>query len=652
MDNIKQSIPLHVVSDSSVSSFNTIAEVHDFSLNANVDVLDSLHDPVLLSTCNSNQHININDVLWHHRRGHVPFAQMKNIPSISSSLSARNLGTLPHSIIFWGKIFSESVDDYSMATWTHLLHSKSYAFTLIKALIAIVKAQFQLPIKVIRSDNSLDLGSSNLALKFFSDTRIIHETTCPHTPQQNGVVERKHKHLLETSRALLFQSKLPTNFWGDCVLTATYLINRFPSSILCNKTPFEVLYGCPPSYSHLKPFGCLCYATVPKCHRDKFQPRAFPYIFFGYPYAKKGYKIFNLYTKSVLISRDIIFHESMFPYQLVQSTPSSSTPSFSFPMFSFDTHFDLSSSTPPESSSPDIPIPIASHVPDHSLSDSIQPSSPIHIADPSQSGPQTRPTPVIRKSSTTHQIPSHLRDYFVQLPSSLSSSTPSSISATYHALVEPHSYTHVAARPAWQEVMAKEFEALEANKTWKIVKLPIGKIKYKADDVSNAFLHGYLDEEVYMKIPPRISVPSTSSNSATLKKFITDLLDEYHCSDVSEVVAPLDNSHTLHADLGDLLPQPDKYMSLVGKLHYLTHTRPDMCFTLQDLSQFLQALRIPHMTIALYVLRYLKGTLDSWYFYYVFDRFAAWHLIKQVGSVPTLQLEGGCWSYAAYLGCS
>lgn len=64
-----------------------------------------------------------------------------------------------------------------------------------------------------------------------------------HTPQQHGVVERKHKYLLEMAKSLMFQSKLPLRYWGECLLTANYLINRPPSVILNNKFPYKILYG-------------------------------------------------------------------------------------------------------------------------------------------------------------------------------------------------------------------------------------------------------------------------------------------------------------------------------------------------------------------------------------------------------------------------
>jgi len=88
----------------------------------------------------------------------------------------------------------------------------------------------------------------------------------------------------------MFQSNVSLEFWGECVLTAVYFINRSPTPLLSNKSPFEVLYNRPPSLAHLWVFGCECYAT--NVHpQQKFDHRASIYVFIGYPWPK-GYKFF------------------------------------------------------------------------------------------------------------------------------------------------------------------------------------------------------------------------------------------------------------------------------------------------------------------------------------------------------------------------
>ena len=126
-------------------------------------------------------------------------------------------------------------------------------------------------------------------------------------------MECKHRHILQVARALKIQAQFPNQFWGECALTAVYIIIRLPSHVLSFKTPFERLYSKPPSYSHLRVFGCLAYATnVHVSH--KFDHRAITCIYIGYPIGQKAYKLFNLSTRKIFTSRDVHFHENHFPY--------------------------------------------------------------------------------------------------------------------------------------------------------------------------------------------------------------------------------------------------------------------------------------------------------------------------------------------------
>lgn len=129
-----------------------------------------------------------------------------------------------------------------------------------------------------RSDNGTEFVNRG-CLALFHSKSILHKKSMIYTPQQNGVVERKLRHLLDTTRSLRIHANLPLFFWGDCILAATYLINKMPMENLNWKSPFEVLFGTVPSYDHLRTIGYLCFANVTKPHKDKFVARATKCVF-------------------------------------------------------------------------------------------------------------------------------------------------------------------------------------------------------------------------------------------------------------------------------------------------------------------------------------------------------------------------------------
>ena len=113
------------------------------------------------------------------------------------------------------------------------------------------------------------------------------------------------------------------------MLTAVHIINRLLVPILDQKTPFEKLYGKPPSFDRLKVFGCLCFASTLTRNRSKFDLRSSSCVFLGYPFGVKGYKLLDLTTKRIFVSRDVHFLETVFPFI---SPPQSLSPHTNVPL--------------------------------------------------------------------------------------------------------------------------------------------------------------------------------------------------------------------------------------------------------------------------------------------------------------------------------
>lgn len=165
-------------------------------------------------------------------------------------------------------------------------------FAVFKSFHSMVSTQFTTPIKILRSDNGGEYISHDFS-SFLDASSIVHQTTCSGTPEQNGVVETKNRHLLEIARAIMFTMNVPKILWSEA-LTAIYLMNRIPTHVLSHKIPLEILMRGSPLFSlPPKTFGCMCYVHVPKPDHTKLDPKALKCVFLSYGVNQKGYKCFH-----------------------------------------------------------------------------------------------------------------------------------------------------------------------------------------------------------------------------------------------------------------------------------------------------------------------------------------------------------------------
>lgn len=161
---------------------------------------------------------------------------------------------------------------------------------------------------------------------FISTHGISHHTSPPHTPEHNGVAERKHRHIVETNLALFTHVGMPNTYWSYSLSAAVYLINCMSTLVLSNKSPYVVLFHEDLNYLKLHIFGCLCYPWLRPYSQNKPSPRSTPCIFLGYSLIQSAYLYLNVYVARVYVSRHVQFRDSEFPFlRLTVSSPSSST---------------------------------------------------------------------------------------------------------------------------------------------------------------------------------------------------------------------------------------------------------------------------------------------------------------------------------------
>ena len=286
------------------------------------------------------------------------------------------------------------VDDFSRYTWVFLMKSCSELLDIYRTFAKMVETQFSKHIKAFHSDNALEYTQNDFQaiLKHYG---TVPHLSCPGTSQQNGCAECKLRHILDIVRALLLSTFLPTPFWGEATITAVYTINRLPTPILDNCTPYKSLFGSVPSYHHLRVFGSACFVLLQPYERTKLEHRSRLCCFLGYGVEQKGYRCYDPVSRHLRISRHVVFWEHRLFHKVGK---------FNMPYFPpFTTLLEIPLSPTPTSN-----VLLESTSPEQQSFDALDVVSLASLGSVPSEDPICTPPHNLHRSTRVRSLPSHL----------------------------------------------------------------------------------------------------------------------------------------------------------------------------------------------------------------------------------------------------
>jgi hypothetical protein len=175
--------------------------------------------------------------------------------------------------------------------WIYTLKHKSEVCDCFKDFQNLVERLFGRKILAIQTDWGGKYHKLNV---FFQRVGISDHISCPYAHQQNGLAERKHRHIVEVGLTLLAQASLPLKFQDEAFTTAAYLINQTPSKVIDYETQLHHLFQVQPNYLSLHTFGGACWPNLCPYNSHKLQFRSKQCVFLGYSNQHKGFKCLDV----------------------------------------------------------------------------------------------------------------------------------------------------------------------------------------------------------------------------------------------------------------------------------------------------------------------------------------------------------------------
>ncbi|GJT74685.1 retrovirus-related pol polyprotein from transposon TNT 1-94 [Tanacetum coccineum] len=422
----------------------------------------------------------------------------KTVPSSKGRLNLLHMdlcGPMRVASINGKKYILVIVDDYSRYTWTLFLRSKDETPEVLKDFLTMIQRNLQALVISVRTDRGTEFLNKTLNA-FFKEEGIEHQTSTPRTPEQNGVVERRNRTLVEAARTMLSASKLPLFFWAEAITTACYTQNRSIIILTHEKTAYHIINDRKPLIKHLHIFGCTCYLTRDGENLDKMKEKGDSCILVGYSTQSKGYRVYNKRTRLIVESIHLRFDE----IKEMSETSVANDTSGLVPQRQKASDYDNPDPAPElqnVSPSADTTVPSQQELDllfgplyDEFFNDGTsrvnKSSSPTDNSAPQDTHPSTNIHPTSEPSTPTNVHAEENNDNQaeftnpfctppVQTRRQLTTDPEMCMFALTVSIVEPKNIKEAMADSAWIEAMQEELHQFDRLQVWELVDKPFGK---------------------------------------------------------------------------------------------------------------------------------------------------------------------------------